>query len=188
MQQHVMCCAQCPLWSALLVKLGTCKAAGHESLKVAQGWPAISALGQRSQKLCWFLAQPDWGLSDSHHTCTLVSRALRVTEQAACWQGEMQEALTQVQSGMAAAEEELKKAKAQPLVTILIEPLIKEAPKPAAVPGKLKRSSLASSLFGGSKREELAEAAAAAPGTRSFRHQDEGALCCSSAKLVGAGV
>ena len=77
----------------------------------------------------------------------------------------MQEALTQVQSGMAAAEEELRKAKAQPLVTIAIEPLIKEAPKPAAVPGKLKRSSLASSLFGGSTKEEPAEPAAAAPGT-----------------------
>ena len=76
----------------------------------------------------------------------------------------MQEALTQVQSGIAAAEEELKKTKAQPLVTVSIESLIKEAPKPAAVPGKLKRTSLASSLFGGSKKEEPAEPAAAASG------------------------
>ena len=82
----------------------------------------------------------------------------------ACWQGEMQEALTQVQSGIAAAEEELKKTKAQPLVTVSIESLIKEAPKPAAMPGKLKRTSLASSLFGGSKKEEPAEPAAAASG------------------------
>ena len=46
----------------------------------------------------------------------------------------MQEALTQVQQGIDAAEKEFKEASSQPLVVVLLESLIKEAPKAGCCP------------------------------------------------------